>query len=117
MLPIKEGGYGDTPEMLQTPIGELDWFTMRMVIDVPVNPVKELYGFFEDLIHQMHNIIIMPTHRDSDDNLLSEEILEEEGITDVLGVHSFDSMWYSLRDEFFTDKFAIKGVDSDDKTS
>ncbi|MBQ8198946.1 MAG: hypothetical protein IJZ76_05930 [Lachnospiraceae bacterium] len=106
MPPIKEGEYCDMPEMLQTPIGEMDWFTYRMIVDVPVNPVKELYCYFADLIHQMHNIIIMPNHRDGDDNLLSEEILEEEGIIDVLGVHSFDAMWYSLRDDFFTDKFA-----------
>ncbi len=117
MLPIKEGEYGDMPELLQTPIGSMSWFTYRMIIDTPVNPIKELYGFFEDLIHQIHNIIIMPTHRDGDDNLLSEEILEEEGIIDVLGVHSFDAMWYSLRDDFFKDKYAsAKGVDANECT-
>ena len=35
-------------------------------------------------------------------------MLEDEGIVDVLGVSKCDSLWYDV-EEFFNDKFAVKG--------
>lgn len=114
--PFGGGNNSDEVEKLHTPIGVMDFHTYKTIIDTPINPVKELYCFFEDLIHQIHNIIVMPTHRDGEDDVLSEYTVEDENIVDVLGVSKFDSLWYSVR-EALTDKFAVKGVDVNGKTS
>lgn len=106
-FPFGGGINADIEEKIHTPIGTMSLFVYRMLVDIPDNPVRELYGFFEDLLHQLHNIIIMPNHRDGDDDMLSMDMLEEEGIIDVLGVYKVDSLFYNIRD--FFDKYAVKG--------
>lgn len=99
----------DAVEILNTPIGRIDYFTYRAILDVPSNPVKVLYQYFQDLIHQMHNITTMPLHCDGHDDLLNKYIVEDEGIVDVLGVHRYDTLWYDV-EEFLNDKYSGKGV-------
>lgn len=108
-FPFGGGINADIEEKIHTPIGTMSLLVYRMLVDIPDNPVRELYGFFEDLLHQLHNIIIMPNHRDGDDDMLSMDMLEEEGIIDVLGVYKVDSLFYNIRD--FFDKYAVKGVE------
>lgn len=104
-FPFGGGNSSDGAEKIHTPIGDMDLYTYRMIVDIPNNPIRTLYCFFEDLIHQLHNIIIMPNHRDGEDDLLSVDMLEEENITDVLGVSKVDSLFYNVRD--FFDKYAV----------
>lgn len=94
---------GEVKEKLNTPIGKIDYYTYRAILDTPVNPVKELYKFFKDLIHQIHNILAMPLHLDGMDDLLNKYVVADEGITDVLGVARYDSLWYNIED-FLKDK-------------
>ena len=108
--PFGGGNNSDEVEKLHTPIGIMDFYTYRTIIDTPVNPIQELYGFFEDLIHQIHNIVVMPNHQNGEDDVLSKYTVEGENIVDVLGVSKFDSLWYDVR-VALTDRFAPKGVE------
>ena len=101
--PFGGGCNGEVEEKLNTPIGKIDYSTYRAILDIPVNPVKELYKFFQDLIHQIHNILAMPLHLDGMDDLLNKYVVADEGITDVLGVARYDSLWYNIED-FLKDK-------------
>lgn len=104
-LPFGGENNADAREILITPIGRVDYFVYRAILDIPINPVKVLYSYFNDLIHQIHIVMTMPLHSDGQDDLLNKYIVEDEGITDVLGVHRYDSLWYSV-DEFLNDQFA-----------
>lgn len=96
-------------EKLNTPLGMMDYFTYRAILEVPVNPVKVLYIYFQNLIHQIHAITTMPNHCDGRDDLLNKYIVADEGIVDVLGVSRFDSLWYNV-DEFLNDQYSGKEV-------
>lgn len=104
-IPFGGENNSDTRETLITPIGKLDYFTYRAILDVPINPVKVLYKYFQDLIHQIHNITTMPLHCDGQDDLLNKYIVADEGIVDVLGVHRYDSLWYNVED-FLNDEYS-----------
>lgn len=106
-LPFGCVNNSDVVEKLSTPLGRMDYFTYRAILDVPVNPVKVLYKYFRDLIHQIHNIIVMPIHCDGQDDLLNKYIVADEGIVDVLGVYHYDSLWHNI-DEFLSDKYSGK---------
>ena len=108
-LPFGGANNSDAVEKLNTPIGRMDYFTYRAILDVPVNPVKLLYRYFQDLIHQIHNITTMPLHCDGQDDLLNKYIVADEGIVDVLGVHQYDSLWYDI-DGFLSDKYSRNEV-------
>lgn len=114
-FPFGGGINADIEEKIHTPLGTMSWYTYRTIIDTPINPVKELYIFFQKLLHQMHYIIEMPNHLDGQDDVLSSYMLEDEGIVDVLSVSKCDSLWYDV-EEFFNDKFAVKGVDANECT-
>ena len=45
----------------------------------------------------------MPLHLDGMDDLLNKYVVADEGITDVLGVARYDSLWYNIED-FLKDK-------------
>ncbi len=94
--PFGGGCNGDIVEKLNTPIGKLNYQTYRSILDTPINPVKELYKFFQDLIHQIHNIVVMPLHCDGMDDLLNKYIVEDDGIVDVLGVSRYDALWSNV---------------------
>lgn len=104
-LPFGDVNSSDTVEKLTTPIGCVDYFTYRAILEVPGNPIKVLYRYFQDLIHQIHNITTMPNHCDGQDDLLNKSIVEDEGIVDVLGVGRYDALWYNV-DEFLNDKYS-----------
>ena len=87
-------------EMLITPIGRIDYFTYKTIIEYPENPIQVLYRFFQKLIHQIHNIAVMPLHCDGHDDLLNKRMVTDEGIVDVLGVYKFDSSCYDVN-KFF----------------
>ena len=61
------------------------------------------------LIHQIHNIVVMPLHCDGMDDLLNKYIVEDEGIVDVLGVARFDSLWSNVTD-FMTDDYSERRI-------
>lgn len=103
--PFGGGCNADVVEKLNTPIGKIDYSTYRAILDTPINPVKELYKFFQDLIHQIHNIIVMPLHCDGMDDLLNKYIVEDEGIVDVLGVSRYDALWSNVMD-FMKDAYS-----------
>lgn len=56
--PFGGGCNGDVVEKLHTPIGNFGYQVYRAILDTPINPVKEMYRYFQDLIHQIHNIIV-----------------------------------------------------------
>ena len=95
--PFGGGCNGDLVEKLHTPIGNFGYQVYRAILDTPINPVKELYKFFKDLIHQIHNILA------GMDDLLNKYVVADEGITDVLGVARYDSLWCNIED-FLKDK-------------
>lgn len=107
--PFGGGCNGDIVEKLNTPIGKLNYQTYRAILDTPINPVKELYKFFQDLLHQIHNIIVMPIHCDGMDDLLNKYIVEDEGIVDVLGVSRYDALWSNVMD-FMADDYSEGAV-------
>lgn len=103
--PFGGGCNGDIVEKLNTPIGKLNYQTYRAILDTPINPVKELYRYFQDLIHQIHNIVVMPLHCDGMDDFLNKYIVEDEGIVDVLGVSRYDALWSNVMD-FMADAYS-----------
>lgn len=103
--PFGGGCNGDLVEKLHTPIGNFGYQVYRAILDTPVNPVKELYKFFQDLINQIHNIVVMPIHCDGMDDLLNKYIVEDEGIVDVLGVSRYDALWSNVMD-FMADAYS-----------
>lgn len=107
--PFGGGCNGEVEEKLNTPIGKIDYSTYRAILDTPINPVKELYKFFQDLIHQIHNIVVMPIHCDGLDDLLNKYVVADEGIVDVLGVARFDSLWSNVMD-FMADAYSKEEV-------
>ncbi len=107
--PFGGGCNADVVEKLHTPIGKLNYQTYRAILDTPINPVKELYKFFQDLIHQIHNIIVMPLHCDGMDDLLNKYIVEDEGIVDILGVSRYDALWSNVMD-FMADAYSEEVV-------
>ena len=107
--PFGGGCNGEVEEKLNTPIGKIDYSTYRAILDTPINPVKELYKFFQDLIHQIRNIVVMPLHCDGMDDLLNKYIVEDEGIVDVLGVSRYDALWSNVKD-FMADAYSKEEV-------
>lgn len=103
--PFGGGCNGEVVEKLNTPIGKLNYQTYRAILDTPINPVKEMYRYFQDLIHQIHNIVVMPLHCDGMDDLLNKYIVEDEGIVDVLGVSRYDALWSNVMD-FMADAYS-----------
>lgn len=96
--PFGGGCNADIVEKLHTPIGNFGYQVYRAILDTPINPIKEMYKFFQDLIHQIHNIVVMPLHCDGMDDLLNKYIVEDEGIVDVLGVSRYDALWSNVMD-------------------
>lgn len=96
--PFGGGCNADIVEKLHTPIGNFGYQVYRAILDTPINPIKEMYKFFQDLIHQIHNIVVMPLHCDGMDDLLNKYIVEDEGIEDVLGVSRYDALWSNVMD-------------------
>lgn len=107
--PFGGGCNADIVEKLNTPIGKLNYQTYRVILDTPINPVKEMYRYFQDLIHQIHNIIVMPLHCDGMDDLLNKYIVEDEGIVDLLGVSRYDALWSNVMD-FMADVYSEEVV-------
>lgn len=108
-FPFGGGCNADVVEKLNTPIGKIDYSTYRAILDTPVNPVKELYKFFQDLIHQIHNIVVMPLHCEGLDDLLNKYVVADEGIVDVLGVSRYDALWSNVMD-FMADDYSGKAI-------
>lgn len=107
--PFGDGYNADVVEKLNTPIGKLNYQTYRAILDTPINPVKEMYRYFQDLLHQIHNIIVMSLHCDGTDDLLNKYIVEDEGIVDVLGVSRYDALWTNVMD-FMSDAYSEEAV-------
>lgn len=108
-FPFGGGCNADLVEKLHTPIGNFGYQVYRAILDTPINPVKELYKFFQDLIHQIHNIVVMPIHCDGLDDLLNKYVVADEGIVDVLGVARFDSLWGNVMD-FMADAYSERRI-------
>lgn len=83
----------------------MNYYTYRAILDTPINPVKEMYKYFQDLLHQIHNIVVMPIHCDGMTDLLNKYIVADEGIVDVLGVAKYDSLRYNIED-FLKDEYS-----------
>ena len=107
--PFGGGCNADVVEKMHTPIGNFGYQVYRAILDTPINPVKELYKFFQDLIHQIHNIVVMPLHCDGMDDLLNKYIVEDDGIVDVLGVSRYDALWSNVMD-FMADDYSEGGM-------
>lgn len=103
--PFGGGCNGDIVEKLNTPVGKLNYQTYRAILDTPINPVKEMYRYFQDLIHQIHNIVVMPLHCDGMDDLLNKYIVEDDGIVDVIGVSRYDALWSNVMN-FMADAYS-----------
>lgn len=103
--PFGGGCNGDVVEKLHTPIGNFGYQVYRAILDTPINPVKEMYRYFQDLIHQIHNIIVMPIHCDGMEDILNKYIVEDEGIVDVLGVSRYDALWSNVMN-FMADAYS-----------
>ena len=61
------------------------------------------------MIHQIHNIVVMPIHCDGLDDLLNKYVVADEGIVDVLGVARFDSLWGNVMD-FMADAYSERRI-------
>lgn len=107
--PFGGGCNADIVEKLHTPIGNFGYQVYRAILDTPINPVKEMYRYFQDLLHQIHNIVVMPLHCDGMDDLLNKYIVEDEGIVDVLGVSRYDALWSNVMD-FMADAYSEEVV-------
>ncbi len=81
-------------DLLTTPIGRMDLFAYRTIIEMERNPVRLLFEFFQKLLHQMHLIIAI--HGVDKNDLLSSQVLDAHHIVDVLEIYKFDSSWYDI---------------------
>lgn len=101
IVPEIEGYDLGYEELLGTPIGEMGFHTLQKILEIEDNPVKILYLHFQDLLHCIHNMLSMPLHDElPPDTILTEELLAEHGIQDVLEVHKMDKILFNVEDFF-----------------
>lgn len=87
------------PEVLETPIGTMDYYTYRCLLDLPQNPVRMLYEHLNLCDRNLHNILTM---YDMDEKVLCSDILEGCGVQDPLRIHAMDSLLNGV-DHFFSE--------------
>lgn len=85
--------------LVRTPIGDLDYFCYRAIVDIPNNPVLLFYKAMQKQINRVHNLITLDPDGYNDD-LITPAILEMCGICDPLNVCRLDSCLTHI-DEFF----------------
>ncbi len=77
------------PEVLETPLGTMDYYTYRCLMDFPKNPVRMLYEHLSSCNSNLHHILTM---YGMDEKVLCSDILEGCGVQDPLGIHVLDSL-------------------------
>lgn len=85
--------------LVHTPIGDMDYFTYRCIVDIKDNPVMLFYKAMQKQINRVHNLITLDPDGYRDD-LITPAILEMCGICDPLNVCRLDSCLTHI-DEFF----------------
>lgn len=85
--------------MVHTPIGDMDYFIYRCIVDIKDNPVMLFYKAMQKQIHRVHVLITLDPDGYNDD-LITSAILEMCGICDPLNVCRLDSCLTHI-DEFF----------------
>lgn len=85
--------------VIRTPIGEMNYFIYRCIVDIPDNPVVLFYKAMQEQIRRVHNLITL-TPEGYDDDLITPAILELCGIHDSLNICRLDSCLTHV-DEFF----------------
>lgn len=85
--------------MIHTPIGDVDYFIYRCIVDITENPVMLFYKAMQEQIHRVHVLITLDPDGYNDD-LITPAILELCGIHDPLDICRLDSCLTHI-DEFF----------------
>lgn len=85
--------------VVHTPIGDLDYFCYRAIVDIKDNPVLLFYKAMQKQINRVHNLITLDPDGYNDD-LITSAILDLCGICDPLNVCRLDSCLTHI-DEFF----------------
>ena len=85
--------------VVHTPIGDMDYFIYRCIVDIKDNPVMLFYKAMQKQINRVHNLITLDPDGYNDD-LITPAILELCGIHDPLDICRLDSCLRHI-DEFF----------------
>lgn len=85
--------------VVHTPIGDLDYFCYRAIVDIKDNPVMLFYKAIQKQIQRVHTLITLDPDGYNDD-LITSAILEMCGICDPLNVCRLDSCLTHI-DDFF----------------
>ena len=85
--------------IIHTPIGDMDYFIYRCIVDIPDNPVMLFYKAMQEQLHRVHVLITLDPDGYNDD-LITPAILELCGIHDPLDICRLDSCLTHI-DEFF----------------
>ena len=91
--------YAYSQPLVHTPIGDMDYFTYRCIVDIKDNPVMLFYKAMQEQIHRVHVLITLDPDGYNDD-LITPAILELCGIHDPLDICRLDSCLTHI-DEFF----------------
>lgn len=86
-------------QILRTPIGSMNYFVYRCIVDIPDNPVMLFYKAMQEQIHRVHVLITLAPEGYNDD-LITKAILDVCGIHDPLDICRLDSCLAHI-DEFF----------------
>lgn len=90
-----EGFWGTcTPELINTPIGLMDEWTLTHLHEIKDNPIQLFYSHLGALTHHIHNLLTDAYP------VLNDEILSENNIQDPLHLHKMDTILWNI-DEFF----------------
>ena len=79
------------PDTLKTPIGVMDSFVLEAVLGVEPNPIIGVFEVLSGLNKQLHSFLSERGY--SSNVVLTDELLAEYGIKDVLNVHVFDTKY------------------------
>lgn len=82
-----------------TPIGQMDYFIYRCIVDIDGNPVMLFYKYLKSQIDGIRKIIVSDPDNYEDD-IITSAILEMCGIQDPLGIHRLDACLTHI-EEFF----------------
>ena len=86
-----------SPELYQTPLGIMDYYTYQAITGEENNPVLKFFRHLVGLLNRMHMMV-------GSDSMLNADLLQEHGIKDYLQLYRKDTVWRKLYD-FFQPEF------------
>lgn len=79
-------------EVVKTPIGTMNYLTYCLLLTIKDNPVQLLYRHLGKLRKSLHALLTLERHCGSDCIIVGDDLLDENGIVDLLRVHDMDVM-------------------------